>query len=767
MGKFFQQIYYFFPVQLLLLHLKKNTWVFLLWSALFGFVWQQMGNLFGIPYLFLDPEYNHQVSFLSLFIMGIAVGGFTICFHITCYILDAHRFPFLGNVRQPFSKFVLNNSLIPFVFYTVYLWCFIQFQLENTFVYEQGAVWTELFKESGGFLLGLLTAILPMALYFVSTNQDVFKLLAKGVDKRLVGRKIRRVNVMKEYTQARNNRIRVDSYLDHRFRVQSADTVLQDLGTALRVLRQNHLNGFIIQVFVFSQIVLLGAFRDNPYFQIPAAASLVLLATLVILTAGAIALWLGRWANPILLTGLIVVNFISQKEWFESDYSAFGLDYKHQPAAYTISRLRQLSNDSLYRSDYEATLEILEQWKRKASHVPGKKPKMVLFCASGGGQRAAVWVMRCLQYSDSVTQGTLFRNTSLITGASGGLVGASYYRELCLRSLHDSTIRPSHPEYLRSLAQDNLNPIAFTLVVNDLLFKLQKFEYNGFYYLKDRGFAFEQSLNHNTGGILDKRLKDYYQPEREALIPMLILSPTIVNDGRKLFISPQPMSYMTVPDTLTKRSLTRLIKGVEFQRFFEAQQASELRFLSALRMSATFPYVTPNVSLPSEPEMEIMDSGLTDNYGINDAVRFLFVFRKWIAENTSGVIFLSVRDSPREFLIEAKRKQSLLQKIFSPIGSLYTNWQVMQDYTNDNAIEYARSWFKGSMYRIDLQYVPQSLDDEEPALSERDSLRLRRLQKRASLSWRLTEREKLSLYQTIFEENNQIGIQRLQQLLTP
>ncbi|MBC8112250.1 MAG: patatin-like phospholipase family protein [Verrucomicrobia bacterium] len=752
-----------FPLQLLLLHAKKNTWVLILWGILFGVVGQGIGNIFGIPYLFLDPEYKHEVSLGSMFIMGIATGGFIISFHITCYILDAHRFSFLGNVRQPFAKFCANNNTIPLLFVVFYLLCFIRFQLSNTLIDKELSVVKILTWQVIAFLLGLQIAILPLFFYFVSTNQDVFKIVAKTVNRRLINPKIRRVNVMKDFATARYNRIRVDNYFDMRLKIHQADSVLQDLGMALRVLKQNHINGFIIQSFVFLQIIFLGIFRDKDWLQIPAAASVLLLATMVVMFTGAVGLWLNRWAVPVLVVVFLLFNFFAQKEWFEVDYKAFGLDYKNK-ATYSLDRIRQLTSDSLFRHDKDSTIKILERWKKRTGKA---KPQLILVCASGGGQRAAVWTMRSLQFADSVLQGKLFKHTVLITGASGGLVGASYFRELYWQKTMDTSLNVYDQKYFRNLAKDNLNSIALTLVVSDLLFKTQRFEYNGFKYYKDRGYAFEQSLNRNTGGFLDKPLQAYHEPERQALIPMLLLSPTVINDGRKLFISSQGVSYMTVPDTNTKRYLTKMVKGIEFQRFFGEQQAGNLRFLSALRMSATFPYVTPNVSLPSEPEMEIMDAGLSDNFGINDALRFLYVFRDWIAKNTGGVIILSIRDTPRNFMIEEKPKQSIIQQIFTPIGSLYTNWQILQDYNNDADIEFTQSWLKTRLNRIDIQYAPQLLNFAEDTLSQQaiDSLQVKHLQKRASLSWRLTEREKQSLRETIYETGNRRAIDNLGFLL--
>ena len=53
-------------------------------------------------------------------------------------------------------------------------------------------------------------------------------------------------------------------------------------------------------------------------------------------------------------------------------------------------------------------------------------------------------------------------------------------------------------------------------------------------------------MNKNTGSILDKPLSDYRNPEKNAVIPLLIMGPTIINDGRKLFVSPHNVSYMNI-----------------------------------------------------------------------------------------------------------------------------------------------------------------------------------------------------------------------------
>ena len=298
--------------------------------------------------------------------------------------------------------------------------------------------------------------------------------------------------------------------------------------------------------------------------------------------------------------------------------------------------------------------------------------------------------------------------------------------------------------------------------MNDAFVRFQQFEYQGIHYDKDRGYAFEQQLNKNTEFVMDKPLVDYREPERKSEIPMMIMAPTIINDGRKLYISPHKISYMMDrPDSLYTGEK---YSGVEFLRLFEAQGSENLRFLSGLRMSATFPYITPNITLPSDPPLEIMDAGITDNFGISDAIKFLSAFNEWISENTSGVVFLSIRDSEKDGAVSQESNLSLFERFTLPISSIYQNFESLQDITNDSKMEYAKEWFKGCIDRVDIEYIPQDYAKEN--LSTSDSLRMENV-RRASLSWRLTRREKQSLINNIHTHDNEKSIERLKSFLEP
>ncbi|WP_040497055.1 patatin-like phospholipase family protein [Fulvivirga imtechensis] len=752
-----KRLYYSFPVQLLLNHFKRNHVLLLCWVVLFAIISGNFGNYLGIPYLFLDPVYLNKVNFSGFFIMGVTLAGFSIAFHITSYITDGHRFSFIGVLPKPFTVFSLNNSIIPFIFLFSYVVYIIQYQVSNEFITDD-----LLFKNLLGLLSGYVIMTLAIFIYLWFTNNDIFKYVVCKVDEKLKQNiKVTRASAMKKLNIAKKKQIRVDSYLNLDFEARKVDDSerFYDRNTILQVFDQNHFNLVIIELLILVLLLLMGIFRDQEVFQLPAAASFVLLLTIFVMFSGAFSYWFGSWSPTIAIIVLLIVNSLVKEGMFNKTYKAFGLDYSTQLASYNLQRINQLNSKTNQEQDKRETLKILDTWRSKFPKE--EKPRMVFLCVSGGGQRAALWTLNALQKADSTTEGRLMKNTMLITGASGGLIGASYYRELYLRQLSDNTIDHYAKLYRDKIGSDNLNAIIFSLLMNDAFVGMQKFKYNGYEYAKDRGYTFEQQLNKNTEFILDKKLIDYRKPERESKIPMMIMAPTIINDGRKLYISSQHISYMmeTVDSTYTGEK----VSGVEFLRFFKEQESEELRFLSGLRMSATFPYITPNITLPSEPPIEIMDAGITDNFGISDAVRFLFAFKDWIAQNTRGVVFVSIRDSEKNGPISKETNLSLFERFTLPISSIYQNFESLQDITNDNKIEYAKSWFKGEIERVDIQYIPQDYAKEN--LSTSDSLRMENVQ-RASLSWRLTGREKRSLIENIHTKKNEEALQKLKNLLS-
>ncbi|HYG17290.1 MAG TPA: patatin-like phospholipase family protein [Ohtaekwangia sp.] len=749
------QIAYSFPVQLLLNNLKRNQVLILCWIILFTMITGTFGKYLGIPYLFLDPEYLNKVNFTSFFIMGISVAGFITAFHITCYIMDGHRFSFVGTLSRPFTKFAINNSTIPIAFLGLYIYEIVRFQIQNEYTTGRDLAWN-----LTGLFTGFATMTLIFFIYFRFTNKDIFKYVICRIDEKIKQNvKVTRASAMKKLDIARKKQVPVDNYIDGRFRIRKVeDNRFYDRATILQVFDQNHFNLVVIELLIFVIVVILGLFKDYATFQLPAASSFIIFLTIFVMMSGAFSYWFGNWSATMALVIFLIGNHLVGEDYFTKRYEAFGLNYFNPHASYSVESLKRLNDTTHIERDRRVSLAMLENWRKKFPME--HKPKMVFLCTSGGGKRAALWSLTALQTTDSVTHGQLMEQSILITGASGGLIGASYFRELKLREKLGEGVKPYALVHRRNISTDNLNPLIFSLLANDLFVGFTRFEYGGKYYYRDRSYTFEEQLNQITQRLLDKPIAAYDSVEMQGIIPMMILTPTIVNDGRKLYIASRPVSFMNADIINFPGYQSSKISGVDFQSLLEDHDGTDLRFLSALRMSATFPYITPNTTLPTEPAISIMDAGISDNFGLSDAVRFLYAYKEWIAANTSGVIFVSIRDSPKLNNIAPKAKQTIMDAITQPISSVYNNFENFQDINSDMLISHAKSWFAGDIYRIDLQYQSESF---VPILQKMDSIRQNNA--RASLSWRLTTREKRSIESTINSAPNQQQIRKLQVLL--
>jgi hypothetical protein len=751
---FLPKLLYSFPVQLLFNNLRRNIVLILCWIVLFAMITGSFGKYLGIPYLFLDPEYLNEVNFTSFFIIGVVTAGFSMAFHITCYITDGHRFSFVGTLPRPFRKFIINNSFIPLLFLGAYIFEIIAFQINNEYTTA-----SELVIDVGGLLTGYVLMTTLFGVYFRFTNKDIFKYMVCRIDEKLKQNvQLTRASALNKLDIARKKQVRVDYYLNSNLRFEKVeDNSFYDKATVLQVFDQNHFNLVIIELFIFCLVLVLGIFKDYSAFQLPAAASFMIFLTIFVMLFGAFSYWFGGWSATMGLVFFLTVNYMVGEDYLTKPYEAFGLDYKQPHVPYTVKALQHQADSAMMAKDREATLVQLNNWRKKFGE---EKPKMVFLCVSGGGKRAALWTLNALQNIDSLSGGKLMNNTVLITGASGGLIGASYFRELVLQKSLGKKENPYAKIHLRKISSDNLNPLIFSLLANDLFVGFTKFEYAGIPYVRDRAYTFEEQLNLITMGLMDKPITDYNQYEMSGTIPLMILTPTIVNDGRKLYIASRPISFMNDSPLRKVKYTESKISGIDFQRFFADQGSEHLRFLSALRMSATFPYITPNTTLPTEPPIQIMDAGISDNFGLSDAARFLYVFNEWVSENTSGVVFVSIRDSPKVREVSPATGSTIVDDLTQPISSVYNNFENFQDMNSDLLISHAEAWLKVPIHRIDVQYQAENY---VPILQKMDSIRQNNA--RASLSWRLTTREKEGIVGNMHSVRNLEQVKKLVNLL--
>lgn len=109
-------IWFSLPLQLLLLHVRKNQVLLIFWAILFAVINGSFLFKLGAHILYLYPEYLGNVNFVSCMLVGFALGIFILSWNITTFILHSRHVQFLATTRQPFLKYCFNNALLPFVF---------------------------------------------------------------------------------------------------------------------------------------------------------------------------------------------------------------------------------------------------------------------------------------------------------------------------------------------------------------------------------------------------------------------------------------------------------------------------------------------------------------------------------------------------------------------------------------------------------------------------------------------------------------------------
>lgn len=728
-----------FPVQLLLLHFRKYQVFLVFWYILFSTVGGGFMRAFGADSLFLGPEYFGKITALSTAIVGFSVGIFIMSWNITTFILFSKYFRFLATTAQPFLKYCINNAALPILFLIFYFIKAIDYARYQELFETRAILWMVV-----GFAGGLFLSIFIGFVYFFGADKTIYRSMATVIDT---------ANV--HYALATKNNplpkpkpeLRVEWFFSARFGLRKPRDVRHYSQDFLdSVFKRHHFAAVIAITIAFVFLISTGYISDTRLFQLPAAASITIFFAILIAGAGAISTFLHSWSIPLVVLMYLGINWLYQNEFIDLRNKAYGLSYdpKETKPEYTRESIMQLASDSNMLSDKQVYINILNKWKAKQG---SPKPVMILINTSGGGIRSATFTMSALQSLDSMMDGKLMQQTFLISGASGGMLGAAYFRELYYRKQHSESINLQDQQYLKDISRDLLNPLFSSFITRDLIGPAKPFQAHGYRYTKDRGYAFEQKLNENTRGYLNKTMNDYRKPEADAEIPMMFFNAVITRDGRKLLMATHPARFMMRPITDTNKINVMDADAIDFHSYLAQQDATNIGILSALRMNATFPYVLPNVWLPTNPVIDVMDAGLRDNFGQESSLRFMDVFKDWLRENTSKVILLQLRDRSLSDWDRPLEGGSLISTFTKPFLILQNNWFKLQDYYQHDQLEFSAEAYGNNFHRICFQYVPS------------------RSEATASLSFHLTASEKRDITLALGATDNQKEFKRLAALL--
>ena len=721
--------YYSFPIQLVFLHIRKYQVLLLFWLVLFATVNGSFMKTFGADSLFLAPEYLGNVNSLSAAIVGASIGMFIMSWNIASFILFSRHFRFLAATTNPFLKYCINNAIIPGIFLLFYFIKAYQFAHFKELIPS-----TEILFLFGGFTAGLIFLLAASMIYFFRADRSILRKMMPVISN--PKSYITHLGTVKEIYHGAPL-MKVEWYFESPIRLKPVRDVSHYTDEFVESIFKRHHFAAILSVFAaFLFLICIGFLLDSAFFQLPAAASITIFFSILIGVAGAITYFLQSWSIPYLVGLILLLNLFYKFDWIDPRNKAYGLNYwnKNERPSYTREGLQALCSNENIEADKQNMYSILNTWKKKQD---SENPLLVLINTSGGGHRSATFTMSVLQHLDSLTNGSIFKKTFLINGASGGMIGAAYFRELFLRRQQGQPINLQDKQYVENIAGDLLNPLFTSFFARDLISPAQKFSVGSYQYVKDRGYAFEQQLNSNTNGFLNKQLKDYVADEKAANIPLMFFNSVVTRDSRKMIICTQPVRFMkrAPQDTMNIPAVDP--DAIDFTTFFARQDPFNIRMLTALRMNATFPVVLPNVWLPSNPVIDVMDAGLRDNFGQETTIRFLISIEDWIKENTSGVLLIQIRDRTAGAWEAPYLSEDISDHATKPFLLLQHNWFKMMEFFQNDMLNYYATRSGSPVYKVAFQYSTAKEEDK------------------AALNFHLTKREEKDIVSSINSLSNQ------------
>jgi hypothetical protein len=220
----------------------------------------------------------------------------------------------------------------------------------------------------------------------------------------------------------------------------------------------------------------------------------------------------------------------------------------------------------------------------------------------------------------------------------------------------------------------------------------------------DRGIVLERTWDR----LYEAAFGDLRHFEALGRIPSLVFSPMTIEDGRRLLVTNLDLGHLPVTvggqladDNDGSKQTPFSLSALEFSKA-APWDIGPVRLSTAVRMSASFPYVSPAASLPSHPRLRVLDAGYYDNYGVSVAVAWLVKNRTWLEDHTSGVVLVQIRDAlsgddrfgyPDDPNGVLQNAWSWLQFVHSPPDGLLEARYTSSSFRNDQEVTLLRDLF--------------------------------------------------------------------------
>ncbi|MGA8599467.1 MAG: hypothetical protein WB676_32505, partial [Bryobacteraceae bacterium] len=206
-----------------------------------------------------------------------------------------------------------------------------------------------------------------------------------------------------------------------------------------------------------------------------------------------------------------------------------------------------------------------------------------------------------------------------------------------------------------------LNDVAWGLTnpdVGRVFFPFLKF---GNWKLDDRGRALENAWRRKIG---DVSLSAWSRGVKDAYRPALIFNSTFAETGEPLLFATSNLTYS--PSVKIEE------KTAHRKTFFAEFAGHDIKIVTAARLAASFPFVTPAARpLKGGAAYHQVDGGYYDNYGLSSLMAWLAEALDQRAANNPKpeILVLQIRSFPEDEIPDAKWKTWFYQ-VYAPFDGL-------------------------------------------------------------------------------------------------
>ena len=332
-----------------------------------------------------------------------------------------------------------------------------------------------------------------------------------------------------------------------------------------------------------------------------------------------------------------------------------------------------------------------------ASHGRRHPAGVVVVATAGGGIQAAGWTSRVLtglQEQCSASYQTNFADSiAAISAVSGGAVGALFFVNQYNVAGEVRGFNPSADDLRRIVEK------AETPALSDVAWSIAYVEPSRalFPYLRnsaeeqilDRGFVLEQTWR-NQGSIY-AYLSNWRDGVVEGWRPAVIFNATIAETGQPFLLSTS--DFDTGSDIPTRETFTR------------AYPNSDLPVVTATRLAASFPYVSPaSRPLSSKPEYHLVDGGYYDNFGVDSLVAWLNQGLSGLSEKNEkmpDVLVIQIRSFPTD-AFPAPTTKGWFYQSYAPVNALMNVRTTAQLVRDREELELLQRKWAADHVRIEL-----------------------------------------------------------------